>query len=369
MKITLSRGALLKPLTYVSSVVEKRQTLPILSNVLMQFDGNGRLSLTGTDLEVEVITYCDEVSGEVGELSINARKLFDITRALPEDAQISITAEENGKAIIRSGKSRFTVQTLPVDDFPKIETEQWNQVWKLPASIFKQSLLRTAFAMAQQDVRFYLNGLLLVSDNEKLITVATDGHRLAKTECSLTSRLTDAEIQAIVPRKAITELNHIIEDSETEISVSFNPNHIRVELDSVIFTSKLIDGRFPDYEKVIPKEQDKSLLIDRNSLQNTLNRAAILTNEKFRGVRLIVTKDKMSVSANNPDQEEAFDEINIEYAGEDIEIGFNVGYMLEALNAISSDKIEMLLSDANSSGTIRAPGDDETVYIVMPMRL
>ena len=369
MKITLSRGALLKPLTYVSSVVEKRQTLPILSNVLLQFDGNNRLSLTGTDLEVEVITYTDNAKGEAGELSINARKLFDITRALPEDAEISITAEDSGKAIIRSGKSRFTVQTLPVDDFPKIETEQWNQEWKLPASIFKQALTRTAFAMAQQDVRFYLNGLLLVSDNDVLKTVATDGHRLAKTQCQLTSRSTDEEIQAIVPRKAITELNHIIEDSDTEISVSFNPNHIRVELDSVIFTSKLIDGRFPDYEKVIPKNQDKSLIIDRNNLQNTLNRAAILTNEKFRGVRLIVAKDRMSVSANNPDQEEAFDEINIEYTGDDVEIGFNVGYMLEALNAINSEKVEMLLSDANSSGTIRVPGDEETVYIVMPMRL
>jgi len=335
MKITLSRGALLKPLTYVSSVVEKRQTLPILSNVLLQFDGMKRLSLTGTDLEVEVITYCDHATGEAGELSINARKLFDITRALPDDAEITISAEDNGKAIIRSGKSRFTVQTLPVDDFPKIETEQWSQTWKLPASTFKKALIQTAFAMAQQDVRFYLNGLL----------------------------------QAIVPRKAIIELNHIIDDSDQEISVSFNPNHMRVELDSVIFTSKLIDGRFPDYEKVIPKNQDKSLIIDRKALQETLNRAAILTNEKFRGVRLIVEKDKMSVSANNPDQEEAFDEINIEYSGDNVEIGFNVGYMLEALNAINTEKVEMLLSDANSSGTIRAPGDDETVYIVMPMRL
>jgi DNA polymerase-3 subunit beta len=327
------------------------------------------LSLTGTDLEVEVITYCDQVTGETGELTINARKLYDITRSLPDDAEISITSGDNGKSIIRSGKSRFTVQTLPVDDFPKIETEQWNQTWKLPASTFKQALTRTSFAMAQQDVRFYLNGLLLVSDSEKMTTVATDGHRLAKTEIQLSSKSTDSDIQAIVPRKAITELNRMMDDIDDEISVSFNANHMRVELDSVIFTSKLIDGRFPDYEKVIPKNQDKSVLIDRHELQNTLNRAAILTNEKFRGVRLIISKDKMSVSANNPDQEEAFDEIKIEYTGEDIEIGFNVGYMLEALNVIHSEKVEILLSDANSSGTLRAPGDAETVYIVMPMRL
>lgn len=369
MNIRLSRGALLKPLTYVSSVVEKRQTLPILSNVLIQFDGNSKLSMTGTDLEVEVITYCDNATGDLGEFSINARKLFDITRALPEDADISIKTEDNGKAIIRSGKSRFTVQTLPSDDFPKIETEQWTQSWKLPANVFKQALARTSFAMAQQDVRFYLNGLLLVSNSEKMITVATDGHRLAKTEIQLTSRSTDSQIQAIVPRKAITELNRIIEDNDNEISVSFNANHMRVELDSLIFTSKLIDGRFPDYDKVIPKNQDKSIIIDRHELQNTLNRAAILTNEKFRGVRLIVSKEKMSVSANNPDQEEAFDEIKIEYTGDDIEIGFNVGYMLEALNVISTEKVELLLSDPNSSGTLRAPGDEDTVYIVMPMRL
>ena len=369
MNIMLSRGALLKPLTYVSSVVEKRQTLPILSNVLLQYDGSDRLSLTGTDLEVEVITHCDKVEGQAGEISINARKLFDITRALPEGAEITITSEDNGKAIIRSGRSRFTVQTLPVDDFPKIETEQWDQTWKLPATVFKQALTRTSFAMAQQDVRFYLNGLLLVSDSDKMTTVATDGHRLAKTEVQLTSRTTETEIQAIVPRKAITELNRIMDDVDDEISVSFNPNHMRVELDTVVFTSKLIDGRFPDYGKVIPKNQDKSILIDRNDLQSTLNRAAILTNEKFRGVRLIVSKEKMSVSANNPDQEEAFDEVKIEYTGDDVEIGFNVGYMLEALNVINSEKVELLLSDPNSSGTLRAPGDAETVYIVMPMRL
>ena len=369
MKITLSRGALLKPLTYVGSVVEKRQTLPILSNVLIQYDGKDQLNLTGTDLEVELITSCSEATGEAGEISINARKLLDITRSLPEDAEISITSEGNNKAIIRSGKSRFTVQTLPVDDFPKIETEQWGQTWKLPATAFKHALIRTAFAMAQQDVRFYLNGLLLVADSDSMTTVATDGHRLAKTENLLTSRSTDLEIQAIVPRKAIIELMRIMDDVDDEISVSFNPNHMRVELESVIFTSKLIDGRFPDYEKVIPSNQDKSVLIDRHELQNTLSRAAILTNEKFRGVRLILANNKMSVSANNPDQEEAFDEVNVEYNGEDIEIGFNGGYMLDALNVIESEKVEILLSDPNSSGTIRAPGDADTLYIVMPMRL
>ena len=368
MQITISRAALFKPLTYVCSVVEKRQTLPILSNVLLQLTDDGNLSLTGTDLEVEVITNCPTISGEAGEISLNARKLLDITRALPEDSEITIKSE-GSKAVIRSGRSRFTVQTLPVEDFPKIETEQWDQTWTLPINVFKSALGRTSFAMAQQDVRFYLNGLLFDSDGTTMKTVATDGHRLAKTECQLSSVESEKGVTSIVPRKAVIELLRIIEDSDDEIKVSFNANHMRVELNSVVFTSKLIDGRFPDYDKVIPGDQSKSLRVDKKAFHDTLTRASILTNEKFRGVRLIVSKDQIAVSANNPDQEEAFDEIPVEYQGDDIEIGFNVGYMIDAINAIDTDMVEMTLEDANSSGTIRAPEDDKTVYIVMPMRL
>lgn len=368
MQITISRGALFKPLTYVCSVVEKRQTLPILSNVLLQLNNEGKLSMTGTDLEVEVITECPAIKGDAGEISLNARKLLDITRALPEEAEITIISDDS-KAVIRSGRSRFTVQTLPVEDFPKIETEQWDQTWTLPVSVFKSALARTSFAMAQQDVRFYLNGLLFDSDGTNMKTVATDGHRLAKTECELSSVLTDESITSIVPRKAVIELLRIIEDGDSEMKVSFNSNHMRVELDSVVFTSKLIDGRFPDYDKVIPSEQSKKLRVEKKAFHDTLTRASILTNEKFRGVRLIVSENKIAVSANNPDQEEAFDELPAEYVGEEIEIGFNVGYMIDAINAIDTDMIEITLEDANSSGTIRAPEDDNTVYIVMPMRL
>lgn len=368
MQITISRGTLFKPLTYVCSVVEKRQTLPILSNVLLQVDEKGVLHMTGTDLEVEVITQCPVTKGDTGEISLNARKLLDITRALPEEAEITI-ASDDSKAVIRSGRSRFTVQTLPVDDFPKIETEQWDQTWTLPVNVFKTALTRTSFAMAQQDVRFYLNGLLFDSDGTTMKTVATDGHRLAKTECELSSAMSDENITSIVPRKAVIELLRIIEDSDADMKVSFNSNHMRVELDSVVFTSKLIDGRFPDYDKVIPQDQSKVLKVDKRAFHDTLTRASILTNEKFRGVRLIVSGDKIAVSANNPDQEEAFDELSAEYDGDELEIGFNVGYMIDAINAIDDDMIQITLEDANSSGTIRAPEDDKTVYIVMPMRL
>ena len=367
MQINLTKAAFIKPLTHVCNVVEKRQTLPILSNVLLQYDGSNRLTMTGTDLEVEVITHCDDVSGSAGDISLNARKLLDITRSLPENAEISIQNDGN-KAVIRSGRSRFSVQTLPVDDFPNIETEQWDQTWKLPVSSFKSVLTRTGFAMAQQDVRFYLNGLLFESEGDVMKTVATDGHRLAKSEVAL-SEGSETPVQAIVPRKAIVELIRMLDDGGNEVEISFNANHMRVELDSMVFTSKLIDGRFPDYNKVIPQNQQKSLIIDRSELQHTLQRASILTNEKFRGVRLIISPGKMAVSANNPDQEEAFDEIAVEYQDDDIEIGFNVGYMLDAINAIDSEKIEMTLDDQNSSGTLKAPGDDKTVYIVMPMRL
>jgi len=368
MQISISRGTLFKPLTYVCSVVEKRQTLPILSNVLIQVSDDGTVTMIGTDLEVEVITNCQASKAIAGDMTLNARKLLDITRALPEDAEISIKADD-GKAVIRSGRSRFTVQSLPVDDFPNIETEQWDQTWTLPVNDFRNALARTSFAMAQQDVRFYLNGLLLESEGKTMKAVATDGHRLAKTECELTGVDNDENISAIVPRKAIVELLRIIEDGDREIKVSFNANHMRVELDSVVFTSKLIDGRFPDYDKVIPLNQKNSLLIDKTAFHDTLMRASILTNEKFRGVRLSVTGDCLTVSANNPDQEESFDELPVQYEGNNIEIGFNVGYMLDAINVIDTDMIEMTLEDANSSGTIRAPGDDKTVYIVMPMRL
>jgi DNA polymerase-3 subunit beta len=367
MQINLTKAAFIKPLSHVCNVVEKRQTLPILSNVLLQYDGSDKLTMTGTDLEVEVITHCNDVSGSAGDISLNARKLLDITRSLPENAEISIQNDGN-KAVIRSGRSRFSVQTLPVDDFPKIETEQWDQTWKLPVTSFKSVLTRTGFAMAQQDVRFYLNGLLFESEGDVMKTVATDGHRLAKSEATL-SEGSETPVQAIVPRKAIVELIRMLDDCGDEAEISFNANHMRVALDSMIFTSKLIDGRFPDYNKVIPQNQQKSLIVDRTELQQTLQRASILTNEKFRGVRLIISAGKMAVSANNPDQEEAFDEIPVEYQDDDIEIGFNVGYMLDAINAIDSAKIEITLDDPNSSGTLKAPGDDKTVYIVMPMRL
>jgi len=253
MKISISREQLQKPLQYIAGVVERRQTLPILSNAFIRFDGDS-LSLTGTDLEVEVISGVAGVDGEAGEMTVGARKLLDICRAMPENAEILINQEEE-KATIRSGRSRFVLQTLPAGDFPRIETEAWEEEIRLPRTEFRSLLERTSFAMAQQDVRYYLNGLLLDIRSSGIRSVATDGHRLARSELEL-EHGAKKERQLIVPRKAVLELQRFLADQGEDIAVSINPNHIRADLGDVVFTSKLIDGRYPDYEKVVPPDSE-----------------------------------------------------------------------------------------------------------------
>lgn len=366
MKIRIQREHLLKPLNYVSGVVERRQTLPILSNVHLRFDA-GVLSLTGTDLEVEVVAGTREAKGEPGEITIGARKLLDICRALTEGAEIKISADGE-KAVVAAGRSRFTLQTLPSSDFPKIETAKWDQGLAVSQIELKGLFDRTSFAMAQQDVRYYLNGLLLDLSGKTLRTVATDGHRLAKSEITLGGSASKDQ-QVIVPRKAINELSRFLENQETEAQIQIGPNHLRVTVDDLVFTTKLIDGRFPDYTKVIPPRQPKQIAVNRLELHDTLSRAAILTNEKFRGVKLSLRPQRIVVTANNPEQEEACDEMAIDYDGEDLDIGFNVGYLIDAINALPGTEVVLGLKDTNSSCTLCSPGDESTTYLVMPMRL
>lgn len=366
MNLKIERDRLLKPLNQVSSVVERRQTLPILANVYLK-QSAGALQLIGTDLEVEVMTRIDGVEGSDGECTVTARKLLDICRALPEGATVSLEVDGQ-RAIIRSGKSRFSLQTLPGGDFPKLETDEWQQSLTTTQLLLKGLLSRTAFAMAQQDVRYYLNGLLLELSGQTLSAVATDGHRLAKSEIDVQSNAAEVR-QAIVPRKAILELSRFLEDVEDEVVVQLNPNHIRAQLGVLVFTSKLIDGRFPDYEKVIPPKLSTHLVLDRGEFQEVLGRAAILTNDKFRGVRLSLGGDRIMVSANNPEQEEASDEMTIKYAGPELEIGFNVNYLIDALKALDTGEVELSLEDSNSSCTMNIPGDQKSRYLVMPMRL
>ncbi len=366
MKIQIERERLLKQLTQVSNVVERRQTLPILANVYIGLD-DGMLTLTGTDLEIEVSDRIDSVKGTDGECTVMARKLLDICKALPANSEVTVDVDDN-TATLRSGRSRFTLQTQPAKDYPRIEATNWEDRLVLKQNDLKNLLEKTSFSMAQQDVRYYLNGLLLDLKENRLIAVATDGHRLAKSEIMLDAEV-DKERQMIVPRKSVLELGRFLDDSDETVTVEMNPNHIRVSKNGTVFTSKLIDGRFPDYEAVMSPKLTVGLMVDRNAFHDVLARTSILTNEKFKGVRLELNDNKMQMSANNPEQEEASDELPIEYDGKSIEIGFNVSYLMEALKSLQTDDIEFRMEDANTSCTVNAPGDKTTKYLVMPMRL
>ena len=348
MKLSIQRETFLKPLQQVIGVVERRQTLPILGNVLVNASRKN-ITLTATDLEVELQAEITAPVAEAGDVTLPARKLLDICRTLPDEAQLDISVK-NDRALIRSGKSRFTLATLPANEFPAIDKIKSARSFSLPEKDLHSLIERTSFSMAQQDVRYYLNGLMLEPVGGVLRAVATDGHRLAMCEFSADIKDT-SEQQVIVPRKGI------------------GTNHIRITTDNLRFTSKLIDGRFPDYQRVIPKHADKRLLVDRNVLRQALTRTSILSNEKYRGIRLEVSKNNIRIQAHNQEQEDAVEEIDATYSEEEMTVGFNVTYLLDVLNSIDTDNVEICLSDANSSAMINRPGAQDCRYVVMPMRL
>ena len=366
MKISIQREDILKPLQQVIGAVEKRQTLPALANVLIRSEGDG-LSITATDLEVELVAYVDKAADEAGEVTIPARKLADICKALPEGAAITIVTEGE-KAMVTSGKSRFTLTTLPAAEFPALEEVASSREFEIPQGALKRLIEKTGFAMANQDVRYYLNGLMMEVSEGKLRAVATDGHRLAMSQCDAAVEAQTPQ-QVIVPRKGVQELMRLLGDSEEAASIALSSNHIRVRVDGVRFTSKLIDGRFPDYERVLPQGGDKEVEIDRDVLRQSLQRASILSNEKYRGIRLSFEPGVLRIQAHNPEQEEAQDEIEIGYDGAPLEIGFNVNYLLDVLNTVEGDAVQGTLKDQNSSALLRDPADPASVFVVMPMRL
>ena len=366
MKFRISREDLLKPLQIVSSVVEKRQTLPILSNVLVQTK-NGQLTLVGTDLEVELMAVTPLQDAEDGEITLPARKFVDICRTLPDGAEITISVND-GKATLRSGRSRFTLATLPASEYPAADSVSGAFEFNVGQKDLKKLLERTQFCMANQDVRYYLNGLLLEVDDKKLRTVATDGHRLALCETSSNVNSSEKQ-QVIIPRKGVIELSRLLSDSDSGCEVRFNNNQIKFSIYGVTLTSKLIDGRFPDYDRVIPSEAPQKVTADRETLRQALVRASILSNEKYRGIRLQLENNCIRALVNNPEQEEAEEEIELKYEGDEFEIGFNVSYLLDALNAVKEDQVELSMTDANSSCRIKGVGDDSCQYVVMPMRL
>lgn len=366
MKFSIPREELLKPLQITSSVVERRQTLPVLSNILIKAQKNN-LILTGTDLEVEIVARLSLNDNIEGEVTLPARKFLDICRALPDNANINIQVEEN-KAVIKSGRSRFSLATLPATEFPNIDPIESAYAFSISQKDLKSLIDQTQFSMAQQDVRYYLNGLMLELNNNSIRAVATDGHRLAICEKQAELQVKESK-QVIIPRKGVTELSRLLEDSDSIVQIQVSENHIQADLGNVIFTSKLIDGKFPDYQQVIPANPTKIVTCGRELLYQSFTRASVLSNEKYRGMRLQVSNNLLKATVHNPEQEEAEEELEVQYQGDDFEIGFNVSYFIDALAAIKEDTVEVKFTDANQSCLVNAKDNTACRYVIMPMRL
>jgi DNA polymerase-3 subunit beta len=366
MQLSITREDLLKPLQQIIGAVERRQTMPALSNLLLR-GSDQSLTITATDLEVELVATLDMEIEDQGATTIPARKLLDICRSLPDQAKIMIHSS-NEKIKVSSGRSRFSLATLPAEDFPTIDDLELDQNVIVKESEFKNLIEKTAFAMAQQDVRYYLNGLLIEVAAEKIRMVATDGHRLALSQLDYKSDIQGSR-QIILPRKGVQELLRLLSNEDNQITVGIGKNHLRVNLTNLQFTSKLIDGRFPEYQRVLPEESDNRAKLDKVQFKQALTRASILSNEKYKGIRLVLDDNTLVIQAHNPEHEEAEDEMEIEYKGDRLEVGFNVVYLLDVLNALESDSVEVNIQDANSSALIISPDSQASRYVVMPMRL
>ena len=361
------RNALLASLSAVVGVVERRHTLPILSNLLLEKKA-GKLTLLATDLELQVSTQLENPDGgEDFAITIAARKLFDIVRALPDSAKVKLDTKDS-QVVVSAGKSRFTLQTLPVADFPRVETGAGlGEAIRLPQKTLKRLLQLVQFAMASQDIRYYLNGMLLVLDGKKLRAVATDGHRLSYAETELESAVEAREV--IIPRKTVVELSKLLSDVDEPVELRIGANQVTITLPGTELVTKVVDGKFPDFQRVIPADQPRHLKGNRQSVMQALQRAAILSNEKFRGVRLVMSENTLGVVCNNNEQEEAADEIEVSYNGDPLDVGFNVTYLLDGLGAVNTDEITLSLGDANSSMLLTSDGEPGFKYVVMPMRI
>jgi DNA polymerase-3 subunit beta len=363
--VKATRDALLKPLQVVSGIVERRQTLPILANILVRKDGE-RVSFTATDLEIQIQTSADIGAGkDAAATTVAARKLVDILRALPEsDVALSLS---NKKLAIASGKSRFNLQTLAAEEFPTVAQAEFTADFTLPASTFKYLLSMVHFAMAQQDIRYYLNGMLLVVDGTTVRAVATDGHRLAL--CEVTKDGASSKIEAIIPRKTVLELSRLLPDTDDPVRVQMAANQVKFSFGDIELVSKLVEGKFPDYQRVLPAANTKVFAIGREDLMHALQRAAILTTDKFKGVRMVLATGSLKITSTNADQEDAQDELEIDYTGDGLDIGFNVNYLLDVLANLKNEQISFSLGDALGSALITMPDSEKFKYVVMPMRI
>jgi len=365
MKFSIPREALLAPIAQVVNVVERRQTLPVLANFLVEAVDDG-LRITGTDMEVELVARANAEVAQTGSVTVPARKLVDICRALPEGVQLNIQLNED-KLAIHAGRSRFTLATLPAGEFPSSDQAESLASYEVNQGKLRWLMEKTSFAMAHQDVRHYLNGLLLEFREGSVRAVATDGHRLALAE--MDAPITGDLRSLIVPRKGVLELNRVLEDIDEPLNVIVGQGFLRVDRERIVMTTKLIDGRFPDYEAVIPMATDKALIINRSAMTHALQRAAILSNEKYRGVRLDLDPGTVRVVAHNPQQEEAVEDIEAEHEFEKLKVGFNVNYLLDALSSIDGEKVRIALRDANSSCLVTDIDSDAVRQVVMPLKL
>jgi DNA polymerase-3 subunit beta len=362
----IARDALLKPLQAVSGIVERRHTLPILANVLLE-QKDGQLHVTATDLEMQITAVAELAAKDGQATTVAARKLQDLLRALPDDSTLNVDVA-GSKMTVRAGRSRFNLQTMAAGDYPRISlgSEQL-QTLALPQRDFRALIRLAEFAMAQQDIRYYLNGMLLVIDKGSLQAVATDGHRLSWASLAVAGSYTRQEV--ILPRKTVLELGKLLADSDDPVTIDILANQVRFRFGNVELVSKVVDGKFPDYNRVIPSGHAKLVEIDRQELLSALQRAAILSNEKFRGVRLVLGADQLRIICTNAEQEEAEDELEVPYNGDALDIGFNITYLLDVLQNLASERVSLAFGDANSSALCTMPGRDDYKYVVMPMRI
>ena len=367
MQFEIDRERLLGPLQAVIGVVERRQTMPVLGHVLVVAREGEGLTLTASDLEVELQAGVDCEVAEGGQITLPARKTVDIVRNLPEGAQLRLQVDQQ-RAVLRSGQSRFSLATLPAADFPGMEEIGEPQSVALPQSRLRWLLEKTHFSMAVQDVRYYLNGLLLEIEPGGIQAVATDGHRLALASLKTDTGVAEAR-QVIVPRKGVQEMLRLLDVSDEPVELALGGNHVRISLPRLRFTSKLIDGRFPEYDRVIPDGTGARMDVEREALRQALVRASILSNEKYRGVRFVVDTDRLRIQSHNPEQEEAEEEVSVSFAGQALEVGFNASYMLDVLAAVSASTVHVYLTDGSSSALVQGEGEEDTRFVVMPMRL
>jgi len=366
MKLNINKESLLEPLQKVIGVIERRQTLPILSNVYLSIQ-SGRLKLTGTDLEVQISTDTITNSAEDFKITVPARKLLDICRSLPGNAEIKFTFKET-VLVITSGKSRFTLRTLPADEYPLFDESNYTHQVNIDQGVLFKAFSKTIFCMAQQDVRYYLNGLMMEVVDGELQTVASDGHRLALSKNNIENE-TQSINQVIIPRKAAQELLKLMDKYEGMIDIKLAKNNINFTFGEVQLNAKLIDGRFPDFKNVVPEETKHSFTIDKQSFKSALSRVSILSNEKYKGIRLDLSSQLMTIVANNPEQDEAIEEVMVDYDSDEMSMGFNSSYLMDALNVIESENVQVSFTDTNSSCLLENPTDKSSRFIIMPMRI